>query len=58
MRVFRGEDDSTELTDLTSSGGLSIWKEGDLVQVTDTAYGDIADFLLGTIRGKVEEEAS
>ena len=58
MRVFRGEDDSTELTDLTSSDGLSIWKEGDPVHLTDTAYSDIADFLLGLIRGKVDEEAS
>ena len=39
--VFRGEDDTTELTALLSSAGLSIWKEGDPVHLTETYYGDI-----------------
>ena len=58
MRVFKGEDESAELSGLISSGGLSIWKEGDPAHLTDTAYGGIADFLLGMIRGKAEEAVS
>ena len=58
MQVFKGEDESAELSGLISSGGLSIWKEGDSVHLTDTANGDIANFLLGLIRGKAEEVVS
>ena len=58
MQAFRGEDENAALSDLISSGGLSIWKEGDPVHLTDTAYGDIADFLMGVIRGKAVEEDS
>ena len=58
MRVFRGEDESAELSGLTSSRGLSIWKDGDPVHLTDTAYGDIANFLDGLIRGEAEEAVS
>ena len=58
MRVFRGEDESAELSGLTSSRGLSIWKDGDLVHLTDTAYGDIANLLYGLIRGEAEEAVS
>ena len=58
MQAFRGEDVNAALSDLISSGGLSIWKEGDPVHLTDTAYGDIAEFLMGIIRGKALEDDS
>ena len=58
MQAFRGEDENAALSDLISSGGLPIWKEGDPVHLTHTAYGDIADFLMGVIRGKAVEEDS
>ena len=52
ITAFKGDDDDTELTDLISSGGVSIWKKGDLIHLTETAYGDIAELLVDTITGK------
>ena len=45
---------TTTLTDLINSGGVSIWKKGDLIHLTETAYGDIAELLVDTITGKSE----
>ena len=58
MQAFRGEDENAALSNLISSGGLSIWKEGDPVHLTDTAYGDIVEFLMGIIRGKALKDDS
>ena len=55
MKAFRGDDDKVELSTLTSSAGLSIWKEGDPVHLTETAYGDVADHLLSMITGRAVE---
>ena len=35
---------------MVRSGGVSIWKEGDPVHLTETAYGDIAEHLVSTIK--------
>ena len=58
MRAFRGEDDGADLAVLISSGGVSIWKEGDPVHLTDTAYGDNADFLIDMVSGRAVEETA
>ena len=42
IMAFKGEDNDTELTDLISSGGVSISKEGGPVHLTEIAYRDIA----------------
>ena len=54
VTAFMGNDDDTELTDLISSGGMFVWKEGDAIHLTETAYGDIAELLVDTITGKSE----
>ena len=51
MSTFASEEALGELTKLVSSGGVSIWKEGDPVHLTKTAYGDIAEHLVSIIRG-------
>ena len=50
MTTFASKEDVGELTSLVSSGGVSIWKEGDPVHLTETAYGDIAEHLVSTIK--------
>ena len=49
---------SDVLGDLISSGGLSIWKEGDPVHLTQTAYGDIAEQIINTAAGRGGEDAA
>ena len=50
MATFASEEELGELSNLVSSGGVSIWKEGDPVHLTETAYGDIAEHLIRTIK--------
>ena len=50
MTTFACEEELGELSALVSSGGVSIWKEGDPVHLTETAYGDIAENLTNSIR--------
>ena len=50
MTTFACVEELGELSALVSSGGVSIWKEGDPVHLTETAYGDIADNLINIIR--------
>ena len=50
MTTFASEEELGELANLVSSGGVSIWKEGDPVHLTETAYGDIAEHLVSTIK--------
>ena len=57
IMAFKGEDNDTELTDLISSGGVSISKEGGPVHLTETAYRDIAKCTVDTITGKTAVEA-
>ena len=45
LTVFSGNYD-TDLAELVSSGGLSVWTNGDLVHLTPTAYGDLAENML------------
>ena len=52
LRAFKGEEDTAVLSDLISSGGVSIWKEGGPVHLTQTAYGDIAEQIINTARWK------
>ena len=49
MAAFMDEGEDVELVSITSSGRVSIWKEGDPVHLTETAYGDIADLLIDII---------
>ena len=51
MTTFASEEDVVELTNLVSSGGVSIWKEEDPVHLTETAYSDIAEHLVSIIKG-------
>ena len=46
MATFASKEELGELSNLVSSGGVSIWKEGDPVHLTETAYGDIAEHLI------------
>ena len=55
-RIAFGDEDDTDLASLVSSGGVSIWKEGDPVHLTDTAYGEKADYLLEIVTGRWSEE--
>ena len=57
LRAFKGEADNAALGDLISSGGVSIWKEGDPVHLTQTAYGDIAEQIVNTAAGRGSEDA-
>ena len=57
LRAFKGEVDNVALGDLISSGGVSIWKEGDPVHLTQTAYGDIAEQIVNTAAGRGSEDA-
>ena len=57
LRAFKGEADNAALGDLISSGGVSIWKEGDTVHLTQTAYGDIAEQIVNTAAGRGSEDA-
>ena len=50
MTTFASEEELGELPSLVSSGGVSIWKEGDPVHLNETAYGDIAEHLISTIK--------
>ena len=50
MTTFACVEELGELSTLVSSGGVSIWKEGDPVHLTETAYGDIAEHLVNIIR--------
>ena len=50
MTTFTSEEEPGELSNLVTSGGVSIWKEGDPVHLTETAYGDIAEHLVSTIK--------
>ena len=50
MTTFASEEELGELPSLVSSGGVSIWKEGDPVHLTEMAYGDIAEHLISTIK--------
>ena len=50
MTTFASEEEPGELSNLVTSGGVSIWKEGDPVHLTETAYGDIAEHLVSTIK--------
>ena len=58
LRAFKGEEDTAVLSDLISSGGVSIWKEGDPVHLTQTAYGDIAEQIINTAAGKGGEDTA
>ena len=58
LRAFKGEADTAVLGDLISSGGVSIWKEGDPVHLTQTAYGDIAEQIVNTAAGRGGEDAA
>ena len=58
LRAFKGEADTAVLGDLISSGGVSIWKEGDPVHLTQTAYGDIAEQIVNTVAGRGGEDAA
>ena len=46
VAAFSGSSDTTDLSQLRSSSGLSIWAKGDPVHLTPTAYGDLADDLV------------
>ena len=46
MTTFASEEELGELSNLVSSGGVSIWKEGDPVHLTEAAYGGIAEHLV------------
>ena len=50
MTTFASKEELGELSNLVSSGGVSIWKEGDPVHLTETAYGNIAEHLVSTIK--------
>ena len=50
MTTFACVEELGELSALVSSGGVAIWKEGDPVHLTETAYGDIAENLTNIIR--------
>ena len=51
LSAFMAEYNSQELPSLHSSGGVTIWRGGYLVHLTDTAYGDIADHLVNVVKG-------
>ena len=50
-----GNDESSDMGDLRSSAGLSSWCNTDLVHLTNTAYGNLAEALLKTIACTAEE---
>ena len=50
MTTFASEEELGKLPSLVSSGGVSIWKEGDPVHLTKMAYSDIAEHLVSTIK--------
>ena len=57
LKAFKGDADTAVLGDLISSGGVSIWKEGDPVHLTQTAYGDIVEQIVNTAAGRGSEDA-
>ena len=50
-----GYDESSDMVELRSLAGLSIWSNTDPVHLTSTAYGDLAEALLKTIASTAEE---
>ena len=54
MAAFSSDND-TDLTELVSSGGLSVWNSCDLVHLTPTAYGDLAENLLKLVANSTTE---
>ena len=50
-----GNDESSDMGELRSSAGLSSWCNTDLVHLTNTAYGNLAEALLKTIACTAEE---
>ena len=42
LSVFASGEDPAGAESLTSSGGISIWRDDDPVHLTNTAHGDIS----------------
>ena len=57
MAIFHSKEDDGDLSSLASSGGVSIWKEGDPVHLTQTAYEDIAEHLVDLIGGREKADS-
>ena len=49
VAAFGGSRDTADPNQLHSSSGLSIWAKGDPVNLTPTAYGDLADDLINKV---------
>ena len=51
LPAFSEVDEETELDNIISSGRIPIWKEGDPVYLTATAYQDLAEYLAHILSG-------